>query len=377
MVAGGKVSEEAPDGAMKALNDAYGLHRKSVTKNPDSLQHDGERKMSSMKKDEANYIPIPETYTRRQLNALYREIPLKDTTSRTLRKYFNAMAHLYGVISLRKAFEIISSQSPRLVNEAEFLAFTEIARHECEDYVILGDDEIYIDKKTESLLDREIIDAALLDEKLEPYIQTKRSQQGKPFYVPDKKQLLLYDDAFYFDETPETTALSAFLENRVDLTETQKSILFIELLFDSRYWHDEILYALRRFEDLGLVFRSDADAQKFIDLYQQFHNTTRMQCNRGHTPKELVQMAPPEESIPRSMSLGPNFRKAIADGTIDADELRRDILTMDMPSEEFRFSLLKEIANAVSEAKPKKVGRNDPCPCGSGKKYKKCCGLRK
>lgn len=22
----------------------------------------------------------------------------------------------------------------------------------------------------------------------------------------------------------------------------------------------------------------------------------------------------------------------------------------------------------------RKVGRNDPCPCGSGKKYKKCCG---
>jgi uncharacterized protein YecA (UPF0149 family) len=23
---------------------------------------------------------------------------------------------------------------------------------------------------------------------------------------------------------------------------------------------------------------------------------------------------------------------------------------------------------------PTKVGRNDPCPCGSGKKVKKCCG---
>ena len=22
----------------------------------------------------------------------------------------------------------------------------------------------------------------------------------------------------------------------------------------------------------------------------------------------------------------------------------------------------------------KKIGRNDPCPCGSGKKYKRCCG---
>ena len=25
-------------------------------------------------------------------------------------------------------------------------------------------------------------------------------------------------------------------------------------------------------------------------------------------------------------------------------------------------------------SRPPKVGRNDPCPCGSGKKYKKCCG---
>jgi len=26
------------------------------------------------------------------------------------------------------------------------------------------------------------------------------------------------------------------------------------------------------------------------------------------------------------------------------------------------------------KAKGKKIGRNDPCPCGSGKKYKYCCG---
>ena len=28
-------------------------------------------------------------------------------------------------------------------------------------------------------------------------------------------------------------------------------------------------------------------------------------------------------------------------------------------------------ASAVGQPK---IGRNDPCPCGSGKKYKKCCG---
>jgi len=30
--------------------------------------------------------------------------------------------------------------------------------------------------------------------------------------------------------------------------------------------------------------------------------------------------------------------------------------------------------NKATVANEKKIGRNEPCPCGSGKKYKKCCG---
>ena len=30
----------------------------------------------------------------------------------------------------------------------------------------------------------------------------------------------------------------------------------------------------------------------------------------------------------------------------------------------------------VRKTVKQKVGRNDPCPCGSGKKYKKCCGMK-
>ena len=62
-----------------------------------------------MIKDGQFYIDFPEPYKRRELNSKYREIPLKDTASRQLRKYFNAMANLYGIIPLRKAYEIISS----------------------------------------------------------------------------------------------------------------------------------------------------------------------------------------------------------------------------------------------------------------------------
>jgi preprotein translocase subunit SecA len=54
--------------------------------------------------------------------------------------------------------------------------------------------------------------------------------------------------------------------------------------------------------------------------------------------------------------------------------------SLHMPQEE---SALPVPGAAISErrapvahgpADQPKVGRNDPCPCGSGKKYKKCCG---
>ena len=43
-------------------------------------------------------------------------------------------------------------------------------------------------------------------------------------------------------------------------------------------------------------------------------------------------------------------------------------------SEEELKKFYKEQKESTTIRKPKKIGRNDPCPCGSGKKYKKCCG---
>ena len=46
-------------------------------------------------------------------------------------------------------------------------------------------------------------------------------------------------------------------------------------------------------------------------------------------------------------------------------------------SEEKRKELYLEQKKSGTVVKGPKVGRNDPCPCGSGKKYKKCCGANK
>jgi preprotein translocase subunit SecA len=47
----------------------------------------------------------------------------------------------------------------------------------------------------------------------------------------------------------------------------------------------------------------------------------------------------------------------------------------DGPSTEFAdpLNIYARPTTPIRREAPK-VGRNDPCPCGSGKKYKKCCG---
>ena len=42
--------------------------------------------------------------------------------------------------------------------------------------------------------------------------------------------------------------------------------------------------------------------------------------------------------------------------------------------EQTRKDLYKKQKLSGTVVKGKKIGRNDPCPCGSGKKYKQCCG---
>ena len=46
----------------------------------------------------------------------------------------------------------------------------------------------------------------------------------------------------------------------------------------------------------------------------------------------------------------------------------------DVEAEEELIKQTDKVEPLKAQAEP---GRNDPCPCGSGKKYKKCCGKGK
>lgn len=58
-------------------------------------------------------------------------------------------------------------------------------------------------------------------------------------------------------------------------------------------------------------------------------------------------------------------------GEIISSDHLKDLLAND-PNEAKKYKEMK-LPLTPTQIKRKKVGRNDPCPCGSGKKFKKCC----
>ena len=99
------------------------------------------------------------------------------------------------------------------------------------------------------------------------------------------------------------------------------------------------------FKEKDLVnFTSEAELKDFVNLYQQLNNISRLWDNAGYRPNELAKMNQVDGFEP-----------------IDISELPENVIPLYDPSQPIRVE---------------KAGRNDLCPCGSGKKYKKCCWFK-
>ncbi|MEG1847912.1 MAG: SEC-C metal-binding domain-containing protein [Lachnospiraceae bacterium] len=88
------------------------------------------------------------------------------------------------------------------------------------------------------------------------------------------------------------------------------------------------------------------------------------------TPNPIDEM---EEDTPVSLAfetelLYKNMIGAEADWLYELEEWN------EIFDEETKKKLYHEQKVSATVVKGPKIGRNDPCPCGSGKKYKKCCG---
>jgi len=120
----------------------------------------------------------------------------------------------------------------------------------------------------------------------------------------------------------------------------------------------------------GILFKAIAPVLSaffaFLAKRRLLKNATRLAKKVATIDKQIVR----EASDPRNWGMAKSFAMAALEAGIDVtneEELNEFIARFDMQQ-----ALGLPMGN-TTRAKPK-IGRNDPCPCGSGRKYRNCCG---
>lgn len=160
-----------------------------------------------------------------------------------------------------------------------------------------------------------------IDNDFEDVADILAESKGKPRYVPSKNEFLKYSDDSYNDNYKYAMRLYTFLEKHFG--KNRQSFNLYRFIFAACYGYSDTDGIFAYMQENNMMFDSLEDMNTFAQLYTDVQNNTRQWENKGYTPRELFYIY---------------------------EKNKRDI------------------------PKPTKIGRNDPCPCGSGKKYKKCCG---
>lgn len=174
-------------------------------------------------------------------------------------------------------------------------------------------------------------------------------QQSRPDvdYYPLTKAQALQASAENFDDRHEGyRRLVTFLRKHGSMDASEADALTGDLM-ERIQWgvsFNELFSSIQE----ELEFTSEKQFNELAGILQQMMNNTRLWVLKGHTPEEV-------------------FAK-------EREHLQP------LPSSSVQFPLASPPAvssmnhNVYSFETKQKIGRNDPCPCGSGKKYKKCCG---
>ncbi len=133
-----------------------------------------------------------------------------------------------------------------------------------------------------------------------------------------------------------------------------------------------VQYIIDVYEDL----LDGTKIEEIIQLLQELNNNTRMQIHRGHTPNEMMRKGMEEGRFSQRPIVVPGSTEAANLLKSASEELKEMGVCVDFDSNAVivpnNFSQNNVSGQAANSFK--KIYPNDPCPCGSGKKFKKCCG---
>lgn len=228
-----------------------------------------------------------------------------------LDSYARAAVNLYGIISRDEFVEIFSGQNSDQTSEDEI-------------YTLLL--PLVLKSGWYCFYKDNIVHYCFFDD-FDQADYLLKYQADKPRYVPQKDEFLKYIDEDYTDNDHLWNVLrfmrDAFGYDK-DTTQAYEEIKNY-IIFD------DVVKKLGSILDEYNFLCSDEDqVQELINLIMVAKNNTRIWENKGYKPDELMEI----------------MRKRN-----------------------------ENVVKFPTVQKMEQVGRNEPCPCGSGKKYKKCCAV--
>jgi preprotein translocase subunit SecA len=236
--------------------------------------------------------------------------------------YIVALANLYGIVPAEILKDIYNSQNDEQISIEEV---NDILDNFPEN---LAEAFVY------SYRGHFVHDAVVEFDEFDSLMSKKA---GKPYYIPEKEELLKYTDDFYYEVTEEFDDLLDYVSDNL-IKDRDRAQELVEEIQGSCQIGSSMKYVMDNFDHFKVDFKSIEQLNEVMKLVMELSNNTRIWENNGHTPMEIF------EKFEK-----PNIRP--------------------LPEVPFDFSA----TNVIDMKTRKKIGRNDPCPCGSGKKYKKCC----
>ncbi|MWC30769.1 Rho termination factor N-terminal domain-containing protein [Paenibacillus sp. MMS18-CY102] len=244
--------------------------------------------------------------------ALTSLLPVRDRCQQ-VNKYLNAAANLYGACKLEAVFGIMVHDHGLPLSEEQFVADCQLAASRQQGW--------YLDKEL-------LISDYFQQENLDELKTLTENAENKPYYKPAPEEFLKYSDSGYFEMTPQLRSLETYVGQHL-CKDKQMVAYLIDDVQLACSMEEPLGVVMNEFERRDIHFQNKEQIHSILSLVTAVHNHTRIWSNCGHTPAEL--------------------------GLI-RDQTGGNVIYMNQ------------------QALSIKVGRNEPCLCGSGKKHKKCCG---
>lgn len=251
------------------------------------------------------------------VNALLQEgLVEKRAFASLVHRYAHAAVNLYGLIPVTEFVEIFNTYNKQKLTEPIAHDFLRILED------TLGPYRLY-----ENLLVYETFE----DDNFEAVLPLLMESVMKPRYVPGRSRFLAHAEGDT-EWTPQLRALEQALLQVLGEGSERKAHLIAERVALMIGNEEEVMDVVGFLNEQGISFEEEKEA--VVRSLKGVYNNTRIWSLKGHTRAEY-------------------------------DRWKR---------ERNAFGAADEERSIPDGPEKKKVGRNDPCPCGSGKKYKKCCG---